>query len=145
MNNNIKKMQEFIDKIFKRSKEPLEELKRIYNIHPIFFACEGCVEYINNYLKVFGYTLNPEALSMLNGPLFSCWHQEPSQPTYGPCHGPSLPFGCGSSSGSYGESFGGCSGGGGLCMSEQNSKGKVKLLIRIDNTEDNNTNVRIAY
>ncbi len=130
---SIKKMNEFIDRLFKRSKEPLEELKKIYNIHPAFFAYNGCIDYINTYLKLFGYELNPKIVSKLKGITYSCWHKEEDpKPTTGP---DSHPVGCGYS-GSSGISYGGsCSFGvgGGMCMSSNKTNENVKLLIKRKN------------
>ena len=133
---SIKKMNEFIDRLFKRSNQPLKELEKIYNIHPAFFTYDGCIEYINNYLKLFGYELNPKIVSKLKGITYSFWHKEEDpKPTTGPG---SHPVGCGYS-GSSGTSHGGyggsCSfgGGGGMCMSSDKTNENVKLLIKRKN------------
>lgn len=142
---NIKKMHEFIDRLFKRSKQPLEELKKIYSIHPAFFTYIGCVEYINNYLKLFDYELNPEFISKLKGTLYSCWHEEDPEPIYGPCYGPAFPVGCGYSGVNSGSSYGGGCGlsGGGMCMSEHILNGNVKLLIKRKHSKKNIGNSNI--
>ena len=137
-NKSIKKMNEFIDRLFERSKQPLKELEKIYNIHPAFFAYNGCIEYINLYLKLFGYELNPEVVSKLNGTLYSCWHREEPEPVYGPCNGPAYPVGCGRSGG-YSDGYsGGCFGvGGGFCMSENKADKKLVLIIKRKDSKKN--------
>ncbi len=136
--DKIKKIHEFIDRLFERSKNPIEELNKIYDIHPFFFACKGCVEYINMCLLFSGYQINPEVVSKLNGTLYSCWHYEEPEPVYGPCNGPAYPVGCGRSGG-YSDGYsGGCFGvGGGFCMSENKADKKLVLIIKRKDSKKN--------
>lgn len=123
----------FIDFIFERAENPLKELQKIFDIHPIFFMNDECVEYINGKLDQRGYTLNDECINEVKNVFFSCsYGRTSSSPSYGPCNsGGGAWSGCshvtrgGSSYGGGGCSFGG---GGGWCASADFTKNRLVLV-----------------
>ncbi len=55
--------RDFINKIFDRSDNPIEELERINSVVPIFFIDENNINYINEGLDKYGYEINPNYIS----------------------------------------------------------------------------------
>jgi len=74
---------EFVDKIFERSTDPVEQLERMFDNHPLIFFIKEVCEHINEKLKVLGYKLNMNYIKEIENIDFSCG---------------SKPSGCGSSS-----------------------------------------------
>ena len=51
---------EFVDKIFERSDDPVEQLERMFDNHPLLFFIKEVYDHINVKLKKLGYQLNKE-------------------------------------------------------------------------------------
>ena len=62
----------FIDKIFERASNPIEQLQRIFENHPLMFLAKEACEHINEKLKELGYQLNMTHIAELNNIYYSC-------------------------------------------------------------------------
>ena len=71
-NLNINNYIEFINKIFKRNNEPIEQLQRIFDNHPTMFFIKEVCDYINTKLREFGYQLNMDYLNKESNIYYSC-------------------------------------------------------------------------
>ncbi len=127
--------EEFLQKIFERSKDPIAQLERINSIVPIFFADERNVAAANKRLDSYGYQINEDYISEMKTQIQMFGHPSCGSGTgYGSGH-PS----CGIGSG-YGSGHPSCGIGGGYgnghpsCCSSKNERGKSLLLIRKNNS-----------
>ncbi len=83
------KIKSFVDKIFERSSNPVDEIKKMYGVHPALFTYDSFVKYINEKLSDLGLELNSEEVSSLKDAVFSCSYGSDSSDrgkgTYSPC------------------------------------------------------------
>ena len=115
--------EDFLQKIFERSEDPVSQLERINSIVPIFFANEKNVSSANKRLASYGYQINDEYISEMKNELQMFGHPSCGSDTgYGRGH-PS----CGSNPG-YGR-------GHPSCCSSKNERGKSLLLIKKNNSD----------
>ena len=63
---------EFIDKIFERATDPIEQIKRIFDNNPIIFSIKEVCDHINKRLREFGYQLNMDYVEKANNIHYSC-------------------------------------------------------------------------
>lgn len=134
----------FIDSVFERSQNPVEELKKIFAIHPVFFLDDNAVEYISGKLDKLNLALNVDCINEYKHMVFSCsfgsggfggwcsYGSTSSSPSYGPCNSGGAGWsGCSHASDGY-SSSGGCSYGHGFCASTINTKYNNLILVKKD-------------
>lgn len=116
--------EDFLQKIFDRSEDPISQLERINSIVPIFFANEKNVVSANKKLDDYGYQINDDYVSEMKGQFQMFGH--PS---------------CGTDTGGYGIGHPSCghdTGGYGIghpsCCSSKNERCKSLLLVRKNNS-----------
>ena len=133
--------EDFLQKIFERSEDPIAQLERINSIVPIFFANEQNVAYANKKLDSFGYQINDQYVSEMKNQFQMFGHPSCGSSTntsYGNGH-PS----CGSSTNTgYGNGHPSCGSststdypsGHPSCCSSKNERDKSLLLVRKNNS-----------
>jgi len=71
-NKEINKYIEFIDKIFERATDPIEQLQRIFENHPLIFFIKEVCNHINERLVKVGYKLNMDYIKEVKNIHYSC-------------------------------------------------------------------------
>ena len=112
-NNDYKS---FVDKIFERAVNPIEELQKIFDIHPIFFMNDECIEYINSKLDERDMVLNNNCIDEVKNVYFNCSLGGQSQEGFGCMRGNERGIGCSHDSGSSSR---------GWCASAEMPKGRI--------------------
>jgi hypothetical protein len=62
----------FVDKIFERAENPLGQIQRIFENHPLMFLLKEVCDHINEKIRGLGYQLDMNRIAELNNFYYSC-------------------------------------------------------------------------